>query len=119
MTANQTQSSAVAGSATNLDIKSDPVVVANDKIIKQLLAQTSMQKLILDSHIKELVKQANRHKEYVDDGEEAEMLVERAVQLKMNVQKGKHIEDSLITNFSNLTGQQLQQFPKLQQKQLH
>ena len=35
--------------------------------------------------------------------EDAEMLVDRAVQLKINVQKGEKIEDSLVTNFSNLT----------------
>ena len=48
-------------------------------------------------------KQANRHKDYVNDGEDAEMLVDRAVQLKINVQKGEQIEESQVTNFSNLT----------------
>ena len=48
-------------------------------------------------------KQANRHKDYVNDGEDAEMLVDRAVQLKINVQKKEQIEESLVTNFSNLT----------------
>ena len=48
-------------------------------------------------------KQANRHKDYVNDGEDAEMLVDRAVQLKLNVQKGERIEESLVTNFSTLT----------------
>ena len=62
-----------------------------------------MQKLMLNSHIKELVRQANRHKDYVNDGEDAEMLVDRAVQLKINVQKGEQIEESQVTNFSNLT----------------
>ena len=69
MTVNHTQPSAVAVSATNLNIESEPVTSANDKRIKHLLAQTCMQKLMLDSNIKELVKQANRHKEYVKDGE--------------------------------------------------
>ena len=67
-----------------------------------MLAQKCAQKLMLDSHIKELVKHANRHKDYVNDGEEAEMLVDRAVQLKINVQKVEQIEESLVTNFSNL-----------------
>ena len=31
------------------------------------------------------------------------MLVDRAIQLKLNVQKGDQIEQSLITNFSNLS----------------
>ena len=74
-----------------------------DKRIKHLFAQTCMQKLMLNSHIKELVRQANRHKDYVNDGEDAEMLVDRAVQLKINVQKKEQIEESLVTNFSNLT----------------
>ena len=68
-----------------------------------MLAQTCIQKLMLDSNIKELVKQANRHKDYVNDGEDAEMLVDRAVQLKINIQKGEQIKESLVTNFSNLT----------------
>ena len=58
---------------------------------------------MLDSNIKELVKQANRHKDYVNDGEDAEMLVDRAVQLKINIQKGEQIKESLVTHFSNLT----------------
>ena len=58
---------------------------------------------MLDSNIKELVKQANRHKDYVNDGEDAEMLVDSAVQLKINIQKGEQIKESLVTNFSNLT----------------
>ena len=62
-----------------------------------------MQKLMLDNHIKDLVRQVNRHKDYVAEGEQAEMLVDRAIQLKLNVQKGDQIEQSLITNFSNLT----------------
>ena len=68
-----------------------------------MLAQTCIQKLMLDSNIKELVKQANRHKDYVNDGEDAEMLVDSAVQLKINIQKGEQIKESLVTNFSNLT----------------
>ena len=64
VTVNQTQPSAdISLSATNLNIESDPVVSANDKRIKHLVAQTCMQKLMLDSHIKELVKQANGHKD--------------------------------------------------------
>ena len=58
---------------------------------------------MLDSNIKELVKQGNRHKDYVNDGEDAEMLVDSAVQLKINIQKGEQIKESLVTNFSNLT----------------
>ena len=44
-----------------------------------------MQKLMLDNHI-------NRHKDYVAEGEQAEVLVDRAIQLKLNVQKGDQIE---------------------------
>ena len=50
-----------------------------------------------------MIKQADRHKEYVKAGEEAEMLVDRALQLKIKVKKGEEIEKSLISNFSNLT----------------
>ena len=102
VTTNHTQPSAVSISATNLNIDSEPVLSASDKRIKHLLAQTCMQKFMLDNHIKDLEKQASRHKEYVKDGEEAEMLVDRAVQLKINVKKGEGIEESLISNFSNL-----------------
>ena len=60
VTVNKTQPTAdIPLSAANLNIESDPIVSASDKRIKDLLAQTCMQKLMLDNHIKELVKQAS------------------------------------------------------------
>ena len=69
----------------------------SDRRIKNLPAQTNTQKLKLDNHIKDLIKQADRHQE------DSEILVDRALQLKRNVQKGDEIEQSLLSNFSNLT----------------
>ena len=57
-----------------------------------------MQKLKLDSHIKKLVTQAKRHQDYVTGGKEAEMLVDRAFQLKLNVQMGEKTPESLVTS---------------------
>ena len=58
---------------------------------------------MLDNHIKEMTKMAERHMQYVKDGEAAEMLVDRAVPLKSKVRKGKELEESFINNLSNLT----------------
>ena len=58
---------------------------------------------MLDNHIKEMTNMAERHMQYVKDGEAAEMLVDRAVQLKSKVRKGEELEESLINNLSNLT----------------
>ena len=63
----------------NLCLDSEPVISITDRRIKNLLAQTKMQKLMLDNHIKDLVRQDNRHKDYVAEGEQAEMLVDRAI----------------------------------------
>ena len=57
---------------------------------------------MLDNHIKDLVSQADRHRNYKTDGEDGDILIDRALQLKTNVQKGDKIE-ILLTNFSNLT----------------
>ena len=84
-------------SATDQNIK--PVISASDRRIKNLLAQTSIEKMMLDNHIKEMTKMA----EYVKDGEAAEMLFDRVVQLKSKVRKGEELEESLINNLSNLT----------------
>ena len=59
--------------------------------------------MMLDNHIKEMTKMAERHMQYVKDGEAAEMLVDRALQLKSKVRKGEELEESLINNLSNLT----------------
>ena len=58
---------------------------------------------MLDNHIKEMTKMAERHMQYVKDGEAAEVLVESAVQLKSKVRKGEELEESLINHLSNLT----------------
>ena len=63
----------------NLSLDSEPVISINDRRIKNLITQTDMQKLMLDNHIKDLVMQVNRHKDYVAEGEQAEMLVDRAI----------------------------------------
>ena len=88
VTANQTQTQpAVRLSATDQNI--EPVLSASDRRIKNLLAQTSIEKMMLDNHIKDMTKMAERHIQYVKDGEGAEMLGDRAVQLKSKVRKGE------------------------------
>ena len=102
MAPNPTQTQPAASlSATVQNI--DPVISASNKRIKNLLAQTSIEKIMLDNHIKEMTNMAERHMQYVKDGEAAEMLVDRAVQLKSKVRKGEELEESLINNLSNLT----------------
>ena len=86
--ANQTQTQPdVSLSATDQII--EPVISASDRRIKNLLAQISIQKIMLDNHIKDMTKMAERHIQYVKDGEGAEMLGDRAVQLKSKVRKGE------------------------------
>ena len=46
----------------NLYLDSDPVTKISGRRIKSLLAQTNTQKLMLDNHIKDLIKQAARHR---------------------------------------------------------
>ena len=89
-------------SATVPDIV-EPVISASDRRIRNLLAKTSTGKMMLDNHLKEMTKMAERHMEYDKDGEGAEMLVDRATQLKSKVNKGEELEESLINNLSNLT----------------
>ena len=99
-TTSQTQPEVM--SATMPDI-SEPVIKASDRRIRTLLAQTSTGKMMLDTHLTEMTKMAERHVEYVKAGEEAEMLIDRAYQLKSKVRKGEQLEEKLISNLSNLT----------------
>ena len=81
----------------------EPVTTITDQRIKTLLAKTNMEKMMLDNSLKDLNKQAERHKGYQEDGEDSHFLVDRAVQLKRNVNKAEELEQSLLQNFSNLT----------------
>ena len=98
-TPSQTQSEV---SATMPDI-SEPVTTASDRKIRNLLAQTSRGKMMLDAHLIEMTKMAERHMEYVKAGEEAQMLIDRPYQLKSKVRKGEQLEEKLIYNLSNLS----------------
>ena len=48
-------------------------------------------------------KHAQRHREIQDKGEDVELLIERAIQLKKNVQKSEKIEQSLLMKLTALT----------------
>ena len=98
-TTSQTQPEVM--SATMPDI-SEPVTKASVRRIRNLLAQTSTGKMMLDTHLNEMTKMAERHVEYVKAGEEAEMFIDRAYQLKSKVRKGEQLEEKLINNLSNL-----------------
>ena len=67
----------------------EPVTAITDQRIKTLLAKTDMEKMMLDNSRKDLNKQAERHKGYQEDGEDSHFLVDRAVQLKRNVNKAE------------------------------
>ena len=92
----------LSANSAMLDLE-EPVLTIADKRIRSLLAQSTTQKMLLDNTLKDLAKQAERHKEIQDKGEDSELLVERAVQLKKNVQKGEKIEQSLLTKLTSLT----------------
>ena len=92
----------LSANSAMLDLE-EPVLTIADKRIRSLLAQSTTQKMLLDNTLKDLAKQAERHKEIQDKGEDSELLVERAVQLKKNVQKGGKIEQSLLTKLTSLT----------------
>ena len=85
-----------------LDLE-EPVLTIADKRIRNLMAQSTTEKMLLDNTLKDLTRQAERHREIQDKGEDAELLVERAIQLKKNVQKGEKIEQSLLTKLTALT----------------
>ena len=85
-----------------LDLE-EPVLVITDKRIRNLMAQSTTEKMVLENTLKDLDKQAERHKQIQDKGEDAELLVERAIQLKRNVQKGEKIEQSLLMKLTALT----------------
>ena len=81
----------------------DPVLTITDKRIWTLLAQTNMEKMMLDNTIRDLNKQTERHLGYQADGENSDFLIDRAIQLKKNVHKADKLEQSLLTKLSNLT----------------
>ena len=81
----------------------EPVLTVNDKRIRTLMAQTTTEKMRLDNAIRELTVQAQRHQAYQEEGEDSDFLIDRAIQLKRNMQKAEQIENSLISNLSNLT----------------
>ena len=85
-----------------LDLE-EPVLEVTDKRIRNLMAQSTTEKMILENTLKDLNKQAERHRQIQDKGEDAELLVERAIQLKKNVQKGEKIEQSLLMKLTALT----------------
>ena len=57
-----------------------------------------MEKMRLENSIKDLDKQAERHRGYQADGEDSGFLIDRAIQLKRKVQKAEQLEHSLISN---------------------
>ena len=85
-----------------LDLE-EPVLVITDKRIRNLMAQSTTEKMVLENTLKDLDKQAQRHREIQDKGEDAELLIERAIQLKKNVQKSEKIEQSLLMKLTALT----------------
>ena len=80
-----------------------PVLTITDNRIRTLLAQTNMEKMMLDNSIKDLNKQVERHLGYQADGEDSNFLIDRAIQLKKNVIKADQLEQSLLSKLSNLT----------------
>ena len=81
----------------------EPVLTITDNRIRTLLAQTNMEKMMLDNSIKDLNKQVERHLGYQADGEDSNFLIDRAIQLKKNVNKADQLEQSLLSKLSNLT----------------
>ena len=82
---------------------SEPVIKALDRRIRTLLAQTTTGKMMLDRNLTELTKMTERHVDYVKAREQAEMLIDRAYQLKNKVRKAEQLEEKLISDLSNLT----------------
>ena len=69
----------------------EPVLTVNDKRIRTLMAQTTTEKMRLDNAIRELTVQAQRHQTYQEEGEDSDFLIDRAIQLKRNMQKAEQI----------------------------
>ena len=59
MAPNQTQTQ--PGLSATVPNIVEPVISASDRRIKNLLAQTTIEKMMLDNHIKEMIKMAERH----------------------------------------------------------
>ena len=81
----------------------EPVLMITDKRIRNLMAQTNTEKMVLENTIRDLTKQADQHRGYQEGGEDSELLIDRALQLKRNVQKGEKIEQSLLAKLTTLT----------------
>ena len=82
---------------------SEPVLKVTDRRIRSLLAKTTTNKMLLNSHIEELRKMAKRHEEYQKAGEEAEMLVDIAHTIKQKLKETERLEKQLIAEFGSLT----------------
>ena len=81
----------------------EPVLTITDRRIKTLVAQTNMEKMRLDTAIKDLDKQASRHPVYQADSEDSTFLIEREIQLKKNMNQASQMEHSLVQKLCNLT----------------
>ena len=57
-----------------LDLE-EPVLLVTDKRIRNLMAQSTTEKLVLENTLKDLHKQAERHRQIQEGGEDAEVLV--------------------------------------------
>ena len=82
---------------------SEPVLKVTDRRIRELLAKTTTDKMMLNSNIEELQKIAKRHDEYRKAGEEAEMLVDIAYTIKHKLKETEMLEKKLLSEFSSLT----------------
>ena len=90
--------------AADVQTEDEPVLTVSDRRIRALVAQTNMEKMRLDTAVKDLDIQATRHQEYQANGEEALFLVERAKDLKQKMKKAKQMEESLVAKLCTLTG---------------
>ena len=57
----------------------------------------------METHVKVLNKELDRHKDYQKDAEDTVILVERAQELKQKVRKGDELEQALVSNLGRLT----------------
>ena len=82
---------------------SEPVLKITDRRIRELLAKSTTDKMMLKSSMEELEQIAKRHDEYRKAGEQAELLVEIAFTIKHKLKEAEVLEKKLIAEFGSLT----------------
>ena len=70
-----TEPAADSMSANGLLDLEEPVLLVTDRSIRNLMAQSTTEKLVLENTLKDLHKQAERHRQIQEGGEDAEVLV--------------------------------------------